>query len=169
MNPGEKRGFTDRYITLPAHSPKNGHYEDEEPIAAIYADGRAFGDTALIKEMMQQRRYAIDALTNIGTTLCRMGMQQTSKNDIAAALDKQRAEEDARSRAGSGALDLEYSFVGKMMVSRVVNHMTPSQGLKYMWDQVDKRRSALAVDPVKGDSGQPNVLTFTPLPCNLPK
>ena len=168
MNPGESRAFTLRTVHVPPDYEKGANYQQSEAIAAIYTDGTTFGDSHVLKALLERRRQMIGALTSIGSTICQLAVRQATMQEIGAALDKQHAEEDAKSPADQEGRGDAYYLVGKSMVGRDVNRMAPAQAEKHVWEQVNKWRSDLASDPVKDGSGQLAVPAVTPLQCSLP-
>jgi hypothetical protein len=168
MSPGESREFTLRYFVLPANYEKGAHYPNFSVVAAIYADGTAFGDANVLKAMMERRKTMLAALNAIGATLCSMGRRNASINDISEALNKQHAatqEPDGKTPDESG---VAYSYVQKSLGSRVNSHLPVDQALNRTWDDLNKLRSGLAADPVKDASGNLVIPPVTPLECNLP-
>ncbi len=168
MSPGESRLFTLRYFVLPPNYEKGAHYPNFSAIAAIYSDGTTFGDTNVLKVMMERRRTMLAALNAIGATLCSMGQQSASISDISGALDKQHA---ATQKQGGEALDESnraYSYVQKSLGSRVNSHLPANQAVRRTWEDLNKLRSGLAADPVKDASGNLVIPEETPQACNLP-
>jgi|HubBroStandDraft_5_1064220.scaffolds.fasta_scaffold12314_3 hypothetical protein len=168
MSPGESRGFTLGYHILPPNYEKGAHYPNFSAIAAIYSDGTTFGDANVLKVMMERRMTMLTALNAIGATLCSMGQQSASINDISEALNKQQA---ATQKQDGEALDESgraYSYVQKSLGSRVNSHLPANQAVRRTWDDFNKLRSGLAADPVKDASGNLVIPPVTPLTCNLP-
>jgi hypothetical protein len=168
MNPGESRAFTPKYYLAPVADAKGVTYPQAVPLAAIYADGTTFGDANVLKLILARRQAMVEPLTSMGATMCAMGQQAASLAAISAALNKQHADEDARSLAGKEERDLAYSYVQKSLISRTNNHLKPSQAVKRTWDQLNKLRSDLVADPVKDAAGEPVIPPVTPLVCHLP-
>ncbi len=164
MNPGESRDFSQRVLDIVPNYVKGANYPDTAPIAAVYSDGATFGDANVLKVMMEHRREMIEALTSIGATVCRMGLQQASMREIGEELNKQHAKEDASNYGRNEA----YSFADRHMAPRELGRMTASQAAKHVWERINKVRSELAADPVKDGSGQLVIPSVTPLACSLP-
>lgn len=172
MKTGERRQIAIfKAVPVPANYDKGTAYRYGEAIAAIFADGSTFGDRNMLAEMLERRRSMIAALTGIGTTVCTLGGQHAPVADIAAALDKQHADEDARAAAGQGVAketrDAAYSYVGKAL-GHVNTRLTASQAAIRILDEVNQLRSGLAADPVKDASGQLAIPPVAPLACSLP-
>jgi hypothetical protein len=167
MSPGTSRPFTLRPMMLPQDYVKGASYQNLAAIAAIYSDGTTFGDPHVLKAMIDARQWMIDALTGIAGTVCRMGEQQATINDIGAALDKQRAREDAQSGAEKDASRMAYEFVSKLLSGGNVRRLPANAAVKRVWAEVNQRRSELASDPVKDGSGRLAIPSVTPLQCDL--
>ena len=167
MNPGDSRLFTLKYTVVPANYVNGAKYPQASTIAAIYTDGTTFGDANVLKAMLEQRKLMIAALTSIGTTLCAMGQQGASIQDISAALDKQHAAEDARSQVGKEERNSAYSRVQKE-IAHNVNSRTPSRAIQQIANQANQMRTGLTADPVKDGGGNLLISPATPLACNLP-
>jgi hypothetical protein len=168
MSPGESRQFTLRYSVLPPNYEKGAHYPNFSVIAAIYSDGTNFGDANVLKVMMERRKTMLAALNAIGPTLCSMGQQSASINDISEALNKQHAATQERSGEALHESGLAYSYVQKSLGSRVNSHLPANQAVRRTWDDFNKLRSGLASDPVRDASGNLVIPPVSPLACNLP-
>ncbi len=166
MKPGERRLIDLRSVHLQPDYEKGRVYFPGSAIAAIYADGSTFGDRKVLAAMIDYRRSMITALTGIGATLCTLGTQKSSVPDIATALDKQHASQDARGEGGKAPRGAAYAYVQKSLSARGNGRLPANQVIKRTWDQVDKLRSGLA-DPVKDSSGQLAIPSVTALECNL--
>jgi hypothetical protein len=168
MNPGQTRLLTNRGQFIPGSALQGKTYQETEAIAAIYSDGTTFGDRNVLKAMLDTRRSMIDALTGIGGTICRLGMQQASLQDIGAALDKEHADEDAHSAAGRDGRRIAYDFVSKSLFGHDSGRLPANKAVQRIWNQVNQLRSDLASDPIKDAAGQLVIPAVTPLQCNLP-
>lgn len=167
MNPGDSRRFSNKYALLPAQYAKGVSYPQASVIAAIYADGTTFGDPVVREAILGKRRRMSNALTAIATTVCAMGRQNATSMDIAGALEKQHAAEDARSPAGKDEIDKAYSFVEKSLTGSTNSHLAPRQGAKRSWDQLIQLRTGLD-DPVQDARGELTAPAATDLSCALP-
>jgi hypothetical protein len=168
MSPGESRQFTLRYFVLPPNYEKGAHYPNFSVIAAIYSDGTTFGDANVLKAMMERRKTMLAALNAIGPTLCSMGQQNASINDISDALNKQHAAPQGRDGEALDESALAYSYVQKSLGSRVNSHLPRNQAVRRTWDDLNKLRSGLAADPVKDAGGNLVIPAVSPLACSLP-
>jgi hypothetical protein len=167
QKPGERRLIDVRSVTLRPNYEKGAVYFPGSSIAAIYSDGTTFGDRNVLSAMIDYRRSMLAALTGIGATLCTLGTRPSTMADVDAALNQQRAEQDARSAAGKDPRGAAYGYVGKVLHGRGNGGRTASQIVQRAWQEVNKLRSGLA-DPVKDSSGQPAFASVTPLVCRWP-
>jgi len=164
MKPGDRRDLSLHSKRLEPHYEGGATYRFGMAIAAIYADGSTFGDQKVLAEMIGYRRSMILALTDIGTTLCRLGSQGASVADVSEALGKQQAAADSRSPGDQSARAAAYSHIDKSLHGR--GHFTPAVAIKAAWDTLGNLRTGLA-DPVKNAAGEPAFAPETPLECNL--
>lgn len=165
MKPGERRILSLKSHVIPPNYEGGATYRPGMAIAAIYADGSTFGDPKVLAAMIAYRRSMLVALTNIGATLCELGIQQASIAEVVAALDKQHGAEDSHSPSDQAARATAYTYVDKSLGGR--GNFTPAQRVKRTWEALDKLRTGLA-DPVKNNSGEPEIPPVTPLTCKLP-
>jgi hypothetical protein len=167
MKPGERRLLNLRSKLLRPNYETGAAYHPGVAVAAIYSDGTTFGDRKVLAAMIDSRRSTLASLTNIGTTLCTLGTRGSSIADVAAALNKQHATEDARSPGDKEARGEAYSSIDKTLGGRGAAHLTPSQIIKRSWERLNQLRTGLA-DPVKNGSGQPAIGPVTAMACSLP-
>jgi hypothetical protein len=165
MNPGESRRFTDRYMPIAPNYAKGVTYPQASAIAAVYSDGTTFGDPGVLAVMMDQRRGMISALTDIGATICTMGKQGASVDDIQKALGKQQANETAQSAAEKGGSGAAYTLILKALNGRASDKDVI---VRRALDKLTQVRAAAAADPVKDASGRLAISAPPALSCNLP-
>ena len=165
MKPGDRRSVNLRSPRIPTDYEPGAAYRSGMAIAAIYSDGTIFGDSKVLAAMIERRRSMIVALTEIGSTLCKLGTQQASVADVDAMFAKQRATEDAQSPTGKAGRDAAYDYVAKSLHAR--GNSTDGQRIKRSWDLLDKLRTGLA-DPVKDSSGRPAIPAMTAFACSPP-
>lgn len=168
MNPGDSRTFTAKYLVVPANYGKGVIYPQGMVIAAIYADGTTFGDQGVLQAMLEKRKLMITALAGITTTICLMGRQGATSMEIAIALDKQHAVEDARSQTGKEERAVAYSYVEKSLTGSTNRHLPPSEGVRRTWEQMNRFRAGL-FDPVGDARGNPLMPAVTSRACALPQ
>jgi hypothetical protein len=165
MKPGDRRTLSLKAKRLQANYEGGATFRPGMSIAAIYADGTTFGDPKVLAGMIAFRRSMHASLTNIGATLCRLGLQQASIAEVGDALSKQHAVEDGRSPSDKEARATAYTYIDKSLSAR--GHFTSAQSIKRTWEALDKLRSGLT-DPVKNNSGEPAIPSAPPLTCQLP-
>jgi hypothetical protein len=167
MNPGEARpAFPTKFSTsISRNYVKGANYPDTAAIAAIYSDGTTFGDANVLSLMMGERAVMFEALTKIGDTVCRMGTQQSSYDDILKALDREHAAENTRSPKDAAVRDRAYDI---FYFHARRNNVRADLRIKGLMTVTNGLRSGLAADPVKKDSGNLWIPQTMPMACTVP-
>jgi hypothetical protein len=168
--------------------PCNNNIEKVYLIAAIYADGAAFGDQGKIAEIMTERDREQRAYKSIALRICALAKQQLGVPEIVASLGKEYDPPAGRDAASVLAVHFAMEFLNRRATlgsdGQVITYRGcgPNSGMcrphsqsdtdntiEATLKEINQRRAGLLADPVKDQAGKLYLTdTADEVGCKLP-